>query len=89
MSPVYRLIDIAPDLAVCPCPGMVVKKVDDDSCLLFTPGQSALEGFLVESPWEQVIGDLNDELERSVEETGDYDDEEDEDEDDKNQGEGD
>jgi len=66
--PVYRLIDISPDLAVCPCPGMIVKRVDEDSCLLFTPGQSALEGFLVDRPWDAVISEINDEIERAVDE---------------------
>jgi hypothetical protein len=75
--PLYRLVDISPDLAVCPCPGMVVRRVDDEKCLLFTPGQSALEGFLVDAPWDQVISDLNDELERAVEEAeGEPDDDE-------------
>jgi hypothetical protein len=54
---------------------MIVKKVDEDSCLLFTPGQSALEGFLVDQPWDRVVGDLNDELERAIEEAGEYEDE--------------
>lgn len=69
--PLYRLIDISPDLAVCPCPGMVVRRVDDDHCILFTPGQSALEGFVVDAPWDEVISTLNDEFERAVEEADD------------------
>jgi hypothetical protein len=47
---------------------MIVRRIDDDSCLLFTPGQSALEGFLVSEPWDRVVGDLNEEIERSIDE---------------------
>jgi hypothetical protein len=73
---IYRLIDISPDLAVCPCPGMVVRRVNDDQCILFTPGQSALEGFVVDAPWDEVVGNLNDEFERAIEDA-DLDEEED------------
>ena len=76
--PIYRLIDISPDLAACPCPGMVVRRVDDEKCILYTPGQSALEGFIVDAPWDQVISDLNDEFERAVEEGEEEDEEEEE-----------
>jgi len=75
-QPLYRLIDISPDLAVCPCPGMIVKRVGEDQCALFTPGQDATSGgFLIDRPWDEVVGDLNDELERAAEEN-EYDEDE-------------
>ena len=71
--PVYRLIDISPDLAVAANHVAAVKRIDEDSCIVYTVGQSALEGFVVEVPWDQVISDCNDELERAVEEAYDRD----------------
>jgi len=67
--PFPRFIDITPDLAVCPGPGMVVKRVGDDQCAVFTPGQSAADGgFRVERAWEEVVDELNEELDRAAEE---------------------
>ena len=66
--PVYRLIDISPDLAVAANHVAAVKRTDEDKCVVYLAGQSATEGFVVEAAWDQVVGDLNDELERAVEE---------------------
>ena len=75
--PLYRLIDISPDLAVAAQHVAAVKRIDEGSCVVYLVGQSALEGFLVDAPWDQVISDLNDELERAVEEAeGEPDDDE-------------
>ncbi len=57
-----KFIEIDDGLAVIPCPGMVVKRVDEDKCALFVPGQSAVDGgFLVNRPMEDVISELEDE----------------------------
>jgi hypothetical protein len=83
--PLYRLIDISPDLAVAAKHVAAVRRLDDDSCVVFMVGQSAVDGgFKVERPWDEVISDVNDELERAVEEAGEYEDDEDADEDDDN-----
>lgn len=79
LHPLCRLIDISPDLALIPCPGMVVKKVDEERCVLFTPGQAATsEGFLIERSWDAVIGEINDEIERAVDEAVSLEDEDEE-----------
>ena len=86
LHPVYRMIDISEDLAVIPCPGMIVRKVDEDRCVLFTPGQDATSaGFLIERPWDSVIGEINDEIERAVDEARECGGEEEEDEEDGDQ----
>lgn len=73
LHPIPRMIDISPDLALIPCPGMVVKRVSEDQCALFLPGSSAIDGsFLIDRPWDEVIDEINGELERAVEEAADY-----------------
>ena len=75
-QPLYRLIDISPDLAVCPCPGMIVKRVGEDQCALFTPGQDATSGgFLIDRPWDEVVFEINEEIERAIDEASSEDDE--------------
>ena len=66
--PLYRLIDISSDLAVAANHVAAVKRIDEGSCVVYLVGQSALEGFVVERPWDEIIADVNDELERAVEE---------------------
>jgi len=67
MNPIYRLIDISEDLAVAAQHVAAVKNLGDGKSAVFMVGQSALEGFTVERDWTEIIGDINDELERSVE----------------------
>jgi hypothetical protein len=74
--PLYRMIDISPDLAIIPCPGMVVKRVSEDQCALFLPGASAIDGsFLIDRPWDEVVDEINGELERAVDEAAGLEDE--------------
>ena len=69
LHPLPRLIDISTDLALIPCPGMVVKRLDEDSCTLFMPGQAATDGgFLIDRPWDAVIDEINGEIERAIDE---------------------
>lgn len=74
--PVYRLIDISPDLAVLPCLVGAVRRLGEEQCAVYLAGQSAADGgFKVDRTWEDVVGELNDELERAAaEEAGEYDD---------------
>jgi hypothetical protein len=59
-----KMIELAPDLAVIPCPGMVLKGVDEDKCALFTPGQSAVDGgFLINRPFDEALKEIDEALE--------------------------
>jgi hypothetical protein len=70
--PIYRLIDISPDLAVAAQHVAAVRKIDDGSCEVFLVGQSAVDGgFKVDEPWDRIISDVNDELLRAAEEAMD------------------
>jgi hypothetical protein len=83
--PIYRLIDISPDLAVAAQHVAAVKKINEESCAVFLVGQSAVDGgFLVSEPWDRVVGDINDELIRAAEEGLEIS-EEDEDEDEESE----
>lgn len=56
----------------------VVKNLGDGKCAVFTPGQSATDGgFLVEAEWSDLVGEINDELERAADEAGEFEDEDD------------
>ena len=75
--PLYRLIDISPDLAVAAQHVAAVKQLDDGKCAVYLVGQSAVDGgFLVDRDWSEVIGDVNEELERAVEEADEFDEDE-------------
>jgi hypothetical protein len=68
--PLYRLIDISPDLAVAANHVAAVRDLGDGKCAVFLVGQSAMDGgFTVDRGWTDVVGDVNDELERAVEES--------------------
>ena len=55
-----KLLELTPDLAVIPCPGMVVKRVDEETCSLFLPGSSPVDGgFLIEREFDAVVDEIN------------------------------
>lgn len=59
-----KFLELTPDLAVIPCPGMVLKRVDEEKCSLFLPGSSPVDGgFLIERDYEEVLNEINDALE--------------------------
>lgn len=63
-----KLIELTPDLAVIPCPGMVLKRVDEEKCSLFLPGSSPVDGgFLIEREFDAVLEEINDALDDSDE----------------------
>ncbi len=58
-----KLIELTPDLSIIPAPGMVIKRADE-KCVLFMPGQSAVDGgFLIDDEYENVLDLINEELE--------------------------
>ncbi len=66
--PVYRLIDIAPDLVVNPKHVAAVKDLGRGKCAVFLVGQSAVDGgFLVDRDWNDVVEEVNDELAYAME----------------------
>lgn len=59
-----KFIEIDDGLAVIPCPGMVLKRVGEDQCALFLPGQSAVDGgFLIDRPMDEVQEEIDEALE--------------------------
>jgi hypothetical protein len=57
-----RMIEIGDGLAFIPAPGCVLKRADD-KCVLYTPGQSALEGFVVDRDYDELLDEINEALE--------------------------
>lgn len=57
-----EFIQIDEDLFVIPSEVAAVKRsgISEDSCVVFLKGQSALEGFVVNSSVEDVVSDLED-----------------------------
>lgn len=77
-----RIIDISENLAVLAQNVAAVKKIDEDSCVVFLVGQSAVDGgFLVARPWDEVIDELNSELEDEFDDGSDDGEEADQEED--------
>ena len=55
-----KFLELTPDLAVIPCPGMVLKRVDEETCSLFLPGSSPVDGgFLIEREFDAVVDEIN------------------------------
>ena len=53
------MIEIAEGVWIDPRHIAVVKRVGEDKCALFTPGQSAVyEGFLIERSAEEVVDEI-------------------------------
>jgi hypothetical protein len=71
------MIELAEGLWVAPEHVALIKKVDENKCLLFLVGQSALEGHLLLYDAAEVAQAINDELEGYEEENieGDQDEE--------------
>lgn len=53
------MIEIADGFAVRPKSVAVLKRGDAGQCVLFTEGQSALEGFVVDREFEDVLEEIN------------------------------
>lgn len=63
-----KLIELTPDLALIPCAGMVLKRVDEEQCSLFLPGSSPVDGgFLIDREFDAVLEEINDALDDSDE----------------------
>ena len=58
-----KLIEISDGFAVLPRHVAVVKRGEEGQSVLFTVGQSALEGFVVDRPFEDVFDEVNEALE--------------------------
>lgn len=58
-----KLIEVADGFSLVPCAGMVVKRGNEGQSVVFTPGQSALEGFVVDREYEEVIEEIDEALE--------------------------
>jgi hypothetical protein len=54
------MIEILQGVWLDPWSVTVIKKIDDDSCALWTTGQSALEGFVLEYSAAEVAEAIND-----------------------------
>lgn len=83
MSPI-KFIDIAPGLSILPTHVAAVKDAGDGRATIFLQGTGALDGFVVERDWRDVVEELDVALERQEEnreDANDEDDEADEDED--------
>lgn len=58
-----KLIEIADGFSLIPCAGMVVKRGNEGQSVVFTPGQSALEGFVVDREYDEVCEEIDEALE--------------------------
>jgi hypothetical protein len=65
-----EFLQLDDNLFVLPSEVAAVKRsgINEDSCVVFLKGQSALEGFVVNSSAEDVVSDLEDEEDPVVEE---------------------
>lgn len=54
------IIEIVEGVWLDPWSVTVIKKIDEDKCALWTTGQSALEGFVLEYPADEVAQAVND-----------------------------
>ncbi len=57
------MIEIVEGLWVAPEHVALIKATDDDKCVLWTVGQSALDGHILEHPAEEVAEVINEALE--------------------------
>jgi hypothetical protein len=62
------LIELAEGIWIDPFSVAVIKSADEGSCVLWTRGQSALDGFVIPYPGEEVAQAINDALEDDGEE---------------------
>lgn len=58
-----KLIEIADGFSLVPCGGMIVKRGNEGQSVVFTPGQSALEGFVVDREYEELCEEIDEALE--------------------------
>lgn len=65
MSPL-KFIDIAPGLSILPTHAAAVKDAGDGRAVIFLKGTGALDGFVVERDWTDVVDELNEALERQA-----------------------
>ena len=72
------MIELAEGLYVAPEHVAMIKSVDEDSCLLFTVGQSALEGHLLPYSASEVAEAVDDYFEETVDEDEEIDDKDEE-----------
>ena len=54
------MIELADGIFIAPEHVSMIKQVDENSCLLFTVGQSALEGHLLPFPASEVVEAIED-----------------------------
>lgn len=54
------MIELAEGVWIDPWSVTMIKKIDDGKCALWTTGQSALEGFILDYSAEQVAEVVND-----------------------------
>jgi hypothetical protein len=73
------MIELDDGFAVCPRAIAVLKRGDDGQTLLFTQGQSALEGFVVDREYDEVL----EEVKQALEEDGSDEEEAEEEEEDE------
>lgn len=76
MSPL-KFIDIAPGLSILPTHAAAVKDAGDGRAVIFLKGTGALDGFVVERDWTDVVDELNEALERQAGARDDEDEEDD------------
>jgi hypothetical protein len=75
-----KLVDVSPDLAVQPDLIVAIRRAGPEKSLIYTTGQSAEQGFLVEREFDELVDEVNDLLEDVEEDEADEADEENEEE---------
>lgn len=58
-----KMIEVADGFAIMPTAVAVLKRGEEGQSVLFTRGQSALEGFVVDSDYGDMLDEINEALE--------------------------
>lgn len=62
------LLDLSPDLTVSAHSLAAIKRIDDEKCLVFLKGQGALDGFVVEREFDDLVSEWGEAIEEETDE---------------------
>ena len=63
-----KLVDVSPDLAIQPDLIVAIRRAGPEKSVIYTTGQSAEQGFLVEREFDELVDEINQEMEDAEEE---------------------
>ena len=68
-----KLVDVSPDLAVQLDFVVAVRRAGAEKSLIYTTGQSAEQGFLVERDFDELVDEINQEMDDELDDADDED----------------